>query len=54
MGEHKHREGIKGDGYKKLQRVAPYGRWVIFANVKDKWLIKHGWVKGEDGKWHRR
>ena len=53
MGQH-HREGIKGDGYKAAQRTQPRQLRMKPANITEKWMVKHGWVKGEDGKWSKR
>lgn len=53
MGEHKHREGIKGDSYKAIQRIEPKPLRIKQAQTSDKWMIKHGWRKNEEGKWER-
>jgi len=51
MGERKLKSGIKGDAYKKDQRVAVNGKYHKPARITDKWMIKHGWKKNEEGKW---
>jgi hypothetical protein len=53
MGQH-HREGIKGDGYKVLQRVNCPPRRIKPARITERWMDRHGWIKGEDGKWRRK
>lgn len=53
MGEHKHKPRIKGNDYKLGQKIVRRPRMIKPAKITDKWLIKHGWVKGEDNKWHR-
>lgn len=53
MGQHK-RDGVKGDGYKAAQRIEKRILRIKPANITDKWMIKHGWVKGDNGKWAKR
>jgi len=50
MGEHK-REGIRGDGYKAVQRIEPQPLRIKPAGITGKWMLKRGWVLGDDGKW---
>jgi hypothetical protein len=49
-GEHK-REGIRGDGYKAVQRIEPQPLRIKPAGITGKWMLKRGWVLGDDGKW---
>jgi len=51
MGEHKRREGVKGDSYKSSQRITKRGRYVLIARLSDKWWQMQGFVKDENGKW---
>ena len=53
MGQHR-RDGIKGDGYKAVQRIEPGPLRIKPAKVTEKWMERHGWTKGEDGKWRRK
>lgn len=52
MGQHK-REGIRGDGYKAAQQVVKRALRIKPARITEKWMLKHGWTKGEDGAWRR-
>jgi hypothetical protein len=53
MGEHKNKSEIKGNAYRRIQRLQERPVVVKPAMVGEKWLIKRGWVKNEEGKWVR-
>jgi len=53
MGQHKNKTEFKGSGYKRAQRIAPVPKMFKQAMVGEKWLVKHGWVKNEEGRWVR-
>jgi hypothetical protein len=56
MGQH-HKDGIKGNGYKREQirdkLIQKRRRYIKLASVTDQWMIDHGYRKREDGKWER-
>jgi len=52
MGEHKNKQGFKGDYYKKEQRLAERrrGRWFKMAQTSDDWLKRHGLKRVQNAK----
>ena len=52
MSEHKLKAGIKGDYYKKEQRLAERkrGRWFKIAQISDEWLKRHGLRRVQNAK----
>jgi hypothetical protein len=53
MGQHKNKTEFKGSEYKRTQRMVAAPKMFKQAMVGEKWLIKRGWVKNEEGKWVR-
>lgn len=53
MGEHKLKRGIKGDAYKAIQVIQPKPLRIKPAPITEKWMLKHGYKKREDGKWEK-
>jgi hypothetical protein len=50
MGQH-HKIEVNGDGYKAIQRIEPQPLRIKPARISEGWMLKRGWVKGDDGKW---
>jgi hypothetical protein len=53
MGQHKLKTEIKGDGYKDIQAKKPRPLRIKSAPMTDKWMLKHGYKKRDDGKWEK-